>query len=233
MTVKRKFWNWVRNEGEKRTLLLDGEVSDETWFGDEVTPAIFREELHAGKGDVVLWINSPGGDCFAAAQIYNMLMDYPGKVNVRIDGLAASAASVIAMAGTTVEISPVGMVMIHNPMTVSIGDVQEMERAIALLAEVKESIINAYEIKTGMSRSKISRLMDAETWMNAKKAVELGFADAVLTGEKNRPTSDEADGLIFSRAAVTNSLLSKFGQGKQMNKVDAESLQRRLFSIAH
>ena len=205
---------------------------EKTWFGDEVTPAIFREELHAAKGDVVLWINSPGGDCFAAAQIYNMLMDYLGSVTVKIDGLAASAASVIAMAGSTVEISPVGMVMIHNPMTISIGDVQEMERAIALLAEVKESIINAYEIKTGMLRAKISRLMDAETWMNAKKAVELGFADAVLNGEKNRPTSDEADGLIFSRAAVTNSLLSKFGRGRQLNKVDAESLKRRLFSSA-
>ena len=231
--MKRKFWNWVRNEGEKRTLLLDGEISDETWFGDEVTPAIFREELHAVEGDVVLWINSPGGDCFAAAQIYNMLMDYSGSVTVKIDGLAASAASVIAMAGSTVEISPVGMMMIHNPMTISIGDVQEMERAIALLAEVKESIINAYEIKTGLPRAKISRLMDAETWMNAKKAVELGFADAVLNGEKNRPASDEVDGLIFSRAAVTNSLLSKFGQGRQLNKVDAESLKRRLFSIAH
>ena len=107
--MKRKFWNWVRNEGERRTLLLDGEISDETWFGDEVTPAIFREELHAAEGDVVLWINSPNGDCFAAAQIYNMLMDYPGSVAVKIDGLAASAASVIAMAGSTVEISPVGM----------------------------------------------------------------------------------------------------------------------------
>lgn len=233
MTVKRKFWNWVRNEGERRTLLLDGEISDETWFGDEVTPAIFREELRAAEGDVVLWINSPGGDCFAAAQIYNMLMDYPGKVTVRIDGLAASAASVIAMAGTTVEISPVGMVMIHNPMTISIGDVQEMERAITLLAEVKESIINAYEIKTGLPREKISRLMDAETWMNAKKAVELRFADSVLYENREHLTGDEADGLIFSRAAVTNSLLSKFGQGKQMNKVDAESLKRRLFSIAH
>ena len=233
MTVKRKFWNWVRNEGEKRTLLLDGEISDETWFGDEVTPAVFREELNTAEGDIVLWINSPGGDCFAAAQIYNMLMDYPGNVIVRIDSLAASAASVIAMAGSTVEISPVGMMMIHNPMTVSIGDVQEMERAISLLSEIKESIINAYEIKTGMSRAKISRLMDAETWMNAKKAVELKFADDILCGEKNRPTSDEADGLIFSRAAVANSLLSKFGRGRQLNKVDAESLKRRLFSIAH
>ena len=231
--MKRKFWNWVRNEGEMRTLLLDGEISDETWFGDEVTPAIFREELHAAKGDVVLWINSPGGDCFAAAQIYNMLLDYPGSVTVKIDGLAASAASVIAMAGSTVEISPVGMVMIHNPMTISIGDVQEMERAIALLAEVKESIINAYEIKTGMSRAKISRLMDAETWMNAKKAVELGFADSVLYENREHLTGETADGLIFSRAAVTNSLFSKFGQGRQLNKVDAESLKKRLFSIAH
>ena len=84
-----------------------------------------------------------------------------------------------------------------------------------------------------MSGGKISRLMDAETRMNAKKAVELGFADAILNGEKERPTSDEADGLIFSRSAVTNSLLSKFGQGKQLNKVDAESLKKRLFSIAH
>ena len=214
-------------------LLLDGEISDETWFGDEVTPAIFREELYAGKGDVVLWINSPGGDCFAAAQIYNMLMDYPGKVAVKIDGLAASAASVIAMAGTTVEISPVGMILVHNPMTVSIGDVQEMERAIALLAEVKESIINAYEIKTGMSRAKISRLMDAETWMNAKKAVKLGFVDSVLYENREHLTGETADSRIFSRAAVTNSLLEKFGQGKQLNKVDAESLKRRLFSIAH
>ena len=231
--MKRKFWDWVRNEREKRTLLLDGEISDETWFGDEVTPAIFREELNAAKGDIVLWINSPGGDCFAAAQIYNMLMDYPGNVTVRIDGLAASAASVIAMAGSTVEISPVGMMMIHNPMTISIGDVQEMERAIALLAEVKESIINAYEIKTGLPRAKISRLMDAETWMNAKKAVELGFADSVLYENREHLTGETADSLIFSRAAVTNSLLEKFGQGKQLNKVDAESLKRRLFSIAH
>ena len=231
--MKRKFWNWVRNEGEKRTLLLDGEISDETWFGDEVTPVVFREELNAAKGDVILWLNSPGGDCFAAAQIYNMLMDYPGSVTVKIDGLAASAASVIAMAGSTVEISPVGMMMIHNPMTISIGDVQEMERAIALLAEVKESIINAYEIKTGMSRAKISRLMDAETWMNAKKAVELGFADSVLYENREHLTGETADSLIFSRAAVTNSLLEKFGQGKQLNKVDAESLKRRLFSIAH
>ena len=229
--MKRKFWNWVRNEGEKRTLLLDGEISDETWWGDEVTPQMFRSELHAAEGDIDLWINSPGGDCYAAAQIYNMLMEYKGNVTVKIDGIAASAASVVAMAGSTVEISPLGMLMIHNPMTVSIGDTHEMERTITFLAEIKESIINAYEIKTGLSRAKISRLMDAETWMNAKKAVELGFADSVLYENREHLTSAAADGLIFSRAAVTNSLLSKFGQGTQ--NVDAEPLKRRLFSISH
>ena len=229
--MKRKFWNWVRNEGEKRVLLLDGEISDETWWGDEITPQIFRSELNAAEGDIDLWINSPGGDCYAAAQIYNMLMEYKGNVNVKIDGIAASAASVVAMAGSTVEISPLGMLMIHNPMTVSIGDTHEMERTITFLSEIKESIINAYELKTGLSRAKISRLMDAETWMNAKKAVELGFADSVLYADAQRPLTDTSDGLIFSRAAVTNSLLSKFGQGT--HNVDAEPFKKRLFSISH
>ena len=229
--MKRKFWNWVRNEGEKRVLLLDSEISDETWWGDEITPQMFRSELHAAEGDIDLWINSPGGDCYAAAQIYNMLMEYKGTVAVKIDGIAASAASVVAMAGSTVEISPLGMLMIHNPMTISIGDTHEMEQTITFLAEIKESIINAYEIKTGLSRVKISRLMDAETWMNAKKAVELGFADSVLYTDAQRPVTDAADELIFSRAAVTNSLLSKFGQGT--HNVDAEPFKKRLFSISH
>ncbi len=231
--MKRKFWNWIRNEGETRILLLDGEISDETWWGDEVTPQMFRSELNAAEGDIDLWINSPGGDCYAAAQIYNMLMEYKGNVNVKIDGIAASAASVVAMAGSTVEISPLGMLMIHNPMTISIGDTHEMERTITFLAEIKESIINAYELKTGLSRAKISRLMDAETWMNAKKAVELGFADSVLYENREHLTGEAADGLIFSRAAVTNSLLSKFGQGTQNTNVDAEPFKKRLFSISH
>ena len=109
-------------------------------------------------------------DCVAAAQIYNMLMDYKGNVTVKIDGIAASAASVIAMAGNTVMMSPVSMLMIHNPMTVAMGNTDEMQKAIEMLNEVKESILNAYEIKTGLSRTKISHLMDSETWMNANKA---------------------------------------------------------------
>lgn len=214
--MTRKFWNWVRNEepdsfGSDRTLYLDGEISDETWFGDEVTPKLFRDELHAGDGNITLWINSPGGDVFAAAQIYNMLMDYPHDVTVKIDALAASAASVIAMAGTKVCMSPVAMMMVHNPATIAIGDTEEMQKAIDMLNEVKESIMNAYEIKSGLSRHKISQLMDAETWMNAKEAVKLGFADEILfrDGEKSVPEDTADTEMLFSRKAVTDSLLSR------------------------
>ena len=148
--MKHKFWNWVKNESalEERTLFLNGEISDETWYGDEVTPKLFSDELNAGNGNITVWINSPGGDVFAAAQIYNMLKAYKGKVTVRIDSLAASAASVIAMAGDTVEMSPVAMMMIHNPSTIAFGNTADMKHAIAMLDEVKEAILNAYEGKT-------------------------------------------------------------------------------------
>ena len=164
----------------------------------------------AGSGNITVWINSPGGDCVAAAQIYNMLMDYKGDVTVKIDGIAASAASVIAMAGTQVLISPVGMMMIHNPATIAWGDTAEMQKAIEMLASVKDSIINAYEIKTGLSRAKLSHLMDAETWMDAHKAVELGFADGIL-GRADLPEDMEPPEvtMLYSKAAVVNSLMDK------------------------
>lgn len=238
MRLKRKFWNWVRNEEEDtRTLYLDGEISDETWYGDEVTPELFRKELANGRGDITVWINSPGGDVFAAAQIYNMLMEYKGDVTVKVDALAASAASVIAMAGTTVQMSPVAMMMIHNPMTIAIGDSEEMKKAVAMLDEVKESIMNAYEIKTGLNRTKISHLMDAESWFNARKAVELGFADEVLE-EKDRSRDKrrnemELEGMMFSRTVVTNSLLSKLIRETGGKKTPMEQLEKRLSLLAH
>ena len=183
--MKRKFWNWIKNEDEsvpdmERTLFLNGMISDETWYGDEVTPQLFKDELNAGSGNVTVWINSPGGDVFAAAQIYNMLRDYKESVTVKIDGIAASAASVIAMAGNTVCVSPVAMMMIHNPATMAMGEAKDMQKAIAMLNEVKESILNAYESKTRLTRARLSHMMDDETWFNAKKAVELGFADKIL-----------------------------------------------------
>lgn len=235
--MKRKFWNWVKNENdESRTLFLNGEISDETWYGDEVTPQMFKEELQDGEGDITVWINSPGGDVFAAAQIYNMLMDYKGNVTVKIDGLAASAASVIAMAGTEVQMSPVAMMMIHNPATIAIGDSSEMKKAIDMLDEVKESIMNAYEIKTGLSRSRISHLMDAESWFNAKKAVELGFADKFLFSKEETEAEEEKElemeAVMFSRKAVTNSLMSKL-ISKPEKKTPIEQLEKRLSLLAH
>ena len=189
-----------------RVLELNGTIASESWFDDDVTPQTFKDELFASEGDVTIWINSPGGDCIAASQIYSMLMDYKGNVTVKIDGIAASAASVIAMAGTEVLMAPTALMMIHNPATMAFGDHAEMQKAIEMLSEVKESIINAYEIKTGLSRSKLSHLMDDETWMNAKKAMELGFADGMLEDEKKSP-SPEA--YAFSSRTVERSLMNK------------------------
>ena len=224
--MKRQFWNWVRNEDGTRILTIDGVIAEESWFDDDVTPKFFREQLNAGTGNVVLYVNSPGGDCVAASQIYTMLMEYKGNVTVKIDGIAASAASVIAMAGTEVLMAPTSLLMVHNPLTVAIGDSEEMQKAIAMLGEVKESIITAYELKTGMSRLKISNLMDAETWMNAQKAIELGFADGILTRETGAPDGIAVNSYQFSRRVVTNSLLSKIP--KTEHKHPSEPLYQRL-----
>ena len=224
--MKRQFWNWVRNQDGTRTLTIDGVIAEESWFDDDVTPKIFREQLNAGTGDIVLWVNSPGGDCVAASQIYSMLMEYKGNVTVKIDGIAASAASVIAMAGTEVLMAPTALLMVHNPLTVAIGDTEEMQKAIAMLDEVKESIINAYELKTGMSRANLAHLMDAETWMNATKAIELGFADDILTRETGVPDGIPINSYQFSRRAVTNSLLSKIP--KTEHDHPSEPLYQRL-----
>lgn len=202
-----KFWNFTEDDSG-RILRIEGQIADETWFGDEVTPQVFKNDLHAGNGDITLWINSPGGDVFAAAQIYNMLMDYKGDVHVMIDGLAASAASVIAMAGTTVSMSPVAMMMIHNPWTVAQGEAKDMQKVIEMLGEIKESIINAYEVRTGLSRTKLSHLMDSESWFNAKKAVELGFADKILFDKQGEHGMD-IESYSFSRTAAQQDLLVK------------------------
>ncbi len=206
----KKFWVWKNqvdeNESAARVLELNGTIASESWFDDDVTPQMFKDELFAADGDVTIWINSPGGDCIAASQIYSMLMDYKGNVIVKIDGIAASAASVIAMAGTEVLMAPTALMMIHNPATMAFGDHVEMQKAIEMLDEVKESIINAYEIKTGLTRAKLSHLMDDETWMNAKKAMELGFADGMLKDDKK---SEVPEAYAFSSKAVDRALMNK------------------------
>ncbi len=209
-----KFWKWsnnVRDSDEEntdpavRTMFLYGTISDTTWMDDDVTPQMFKDELYAGDDDVVIYLNSPGGDCIAASQIYTMLMEYPHNVTVIIDGLAASAASVIAMAGTEVIMAPTAMMFIHNPMTVAAGNTEDMQKAIEMLDEVKDSIINAYELKTGLSRARISHLMDCDTWMNAKRAVELGFADTMLADK----SIDEMPAYDFACRTAETALFNK------------------------
>ena len=188
-----KFWNWIHDDSGGRVLRLEGPIDSESFWRDEITPQSFRDELYAEEGDITLWLNSPGGNVFAAAEIYTMIRDYPHKVTVKIASIAASAASVIAMAGNTVEMSPTALLMIHDPSTIAMGNAKDMEKAIATLNEVKESIINAYAAKTGLSRNRISKLMSDETWINAKKAVELGFADEILFDEKPSPDKKEEE----------------------------------------
>ena len=214
MKTKKRFWEWKNqaDEGSERVLELYGTIAETSWFDDDVTPKMFHDELFAGKGPVTVWLNSPGGDCIAASQIYTMLMDYQDDVTIKIDGIAASAASVIAMAGTKVLMAPTALMMIHNPMTVAFGDTAEMQKAIDMLDEVKESIVNAYEIKTGMSRAKISHLMDSETWMNANRAIELGFADDILEDKKKKCATDD---VAFSFAA-------KSSQMRLLNKLEGK-----------
>jgi ATP-dependent Clp protease protease subunit len=222
---------------------MDGVIAQESWFDDDITPAVFRAELMSDEGEITIFINSPGGDCVAASQIYTMLSEYKGNVTVKIDGIAASAASVIAMAGTKVLMAPTALMMCHNPSTIAWGDSEEMLRAKGLLDEVKESLINAYQIKTKQSREKLAEMMDAETWMSAHKAIELGFADGMLEDEKRKPVEDAS--FDFSRRAVNNAILNKVKTAikpnpppapkpipLQENKTTIKSLTERLFLIS-
>lgn len=209
----------------ERVLELYGTIAAESWFDDDITPQMFRDELFAGTGPVTIWINSPGGDCIAASQIYSMLMDYKDEVTVKIDGIAASAASVISMAGTKVLMAPTALMMIHNPATGAFGDHTDMQKAIEMLEEVKESIINAYEIKTNLSHAQLSHMMDDTTWMNAKKAIELGFADDLLTDEKR---SVDIPAYAFSGREVQNALMNKLtAKQKPAPKKEPEIKQGR------
>lgn len=231
-----KFWNWTKNEetGE-RELAIDRAIGDDSfwsWLFDEITPKQFREELNSGDGDIVVRINSEGGDVFAANEIYNMLKEYRGNVRVEIDAMAASAASVIAMAGDSVEISPVGMIIIHNPWTGTIGDAEEFKAVANQLDSIKENIINAYELKTHLSRTKLAKMMDEETFIHARKAVELGFADKII-GEENLP-AETANDSMSSRQQIMNGIKNalRIRGAVPDNRVDAAQLRKRLSLLA-
>ena len=229
----KKFWNWICNSEGERTLRLEGPIDEDSVWGDEITPKAFRAELEEDTGDITVWICSPGGNVFAAAEIYTMLREYPGTVTVKIDSIAASAASVVAMAGDRVLMSPTGMLMIHDPSTIAMGNSEDMRKAIDVLNEVKESIINAYTAKTGLSHARIANLMSNETWMNAKKAVELGFDDGILfedadsdddpdekedTDEDNDEEPLRMEAQLYSTRRMGQAILNRLGVSDQVQQ---------------
>ena len=240
----KKFWNFIQNEDTSETeLLFNGPISEDTWWGDKVTPALFRDELAKVSGNLTVWLNSPGGDVFAASQIYSMLKSHKGKVTVKIDGIAASAASVVAMAGDETLIAPTALMMIHDPNTCAMGNKADMEKAIILLDEVKESIINAYETKSHLSRNKIAKLMSDETWLNAKKAHEMGFVDGILFADnkksvpekENEPDEEEPEkedsltAMTYSKSKNLSAFLSKVSaSAESVTGTPIDQLEKRL-----
>lgn len=214
-----KFWNFIKNEATQTTpesveLRISGEiVSDDDswiyeWFGIPATsPNNFRNELKQYKGkDIIVWIDSYGGDVFAGAGIYNALKEHDGKVTVKIDGKAMSAASVIAMAGDEILMSPVAIMMIHNPLTSAQGDMRAMRKAADVLDTVKETIINAYAAKTGKTANEISTMMDDESWMSANVAIKNGFADGILYQTNNKTEPENVMNFAFNRLSIQNSV---------------------------
>jgi ATP-dependent Clp protease protease subunit len=261
MSYHSHFWAWARDaDTEERVLYFEGPIASETWLEDEISPALFRSELYSDNGPITIYMNSEGGDCIAASSIYTMLIEYPWDVTIKIHGIAASAASVVAMSGTRVLMAPTSFLMLHNPLTAAFGDSEEMKKAIERLEVVKDSIINAYQIRTNLSRAQLSHMMDGETWLPAQKAIAMGFADGLLTDQKRvtQPEKDAYDhSYMFSRRAVTNSLLTRLRarlprdeplmmkvavdptppvpepEAPKPTGIPAESLIERLFTIPH
>ena len=184
----------TRDEGLPTLVRLDGPIAaddDLLWGGDSaVTPNRLREALQDTEGELTVYINSPGGDVMAATEIYTMLKERKGFVTVKIDGVAASAASVIAMAGDEVLMAPSAYMMIHNASSVAVGDKREMAHEAEVLEEVDRGIRTAYKLRTGLSDRKLAEMMDAETWMSAAMAVALGFADGIIGEEEEEPDED-------------------------------------------
>lgn len=178
---KKKFWNFKAVDEKTAELTLYGEISDYSWWGDEVTPKEFKEDLDAlGDIDVLnVYINSPGGDVFAGQAIYSMLKRHKAKINVYIDGLAASIASLIAMAGDKVIMPANAMMMIHNPWTWGMGNSNDFRKLADDLDKIRDSMIVAYEKKSALMINEIIEIMDAETWLSAQDCLDYGLADEI------------------------------------------------------
>lgn len=187
-----RFWNLRAaedSESGEPEIEFYGPISEYSWWGDEITPKLFKDDLekHGGGGPVTIRIHSPGGDVFAASAIRAMIADYPGKVTTRIDGLCASAATYVAMAGDHVVMQDSAFFMIHDPWTITIGGVEELKTTINFLKTIKNGIVETYQNKTHLDAEELARMMSNETWMTARQAQEKGFVDEVVSVTDAKP----------------------------------------------
>lgn len=180
------FWRIVNSvkEEDPVELYFDGPISEYSWWGDEVTPQTFKDELYAkGAGKpVTMYVNSPGGEIIAASMIRTILQEYPGKITADITGLAASAATIVVTGADLIRMRESALFMIHDPSGFAMGTIDEIKSFLGVLQTVKDSIVDAYETKTNMDREKLAKMMTAETWMTAREAKENGFIDEIVTG---------------------------------------------------
>ena len=184
--VNKHFWKFINSaeDGKPPELILEGDISSTTWWGDEVTPRQFTEELNAlgNVPEIVVRINSGGGDVFAANAIYTRLKDNAATITVKIDGWAASAATIVAMAGDVIEIPGNGVFMVHDPKMGAMGyfSAEEFTKAAEELKVIKQAIVNGYALKTKKDPEEIAAIMAAETWYDGKQAVDAGFCDRLM-----------------------------------------------------
>lgn len=224
--AKKKFWSMKALDNKTGEVLLYGEISDVSWWGDEVTPKQFKEDLDA-LGDVEtikVFINSPGGDVFAGQAIYSMLKRHKAQVHVYIDGLAASIASLIAMAGDKVVMPANAMMMIHNPWTLAVGNANDFRKLADDLDKIRDSMITAYGSRSALTTEEIKGLLDAETWLTAQECVEYGFADEV---EEAKELAASIDKKFLSRYQNIPETLKKVLDGEKPKNDD--QLKRKLF----
>ena len=184
--VNKHFWTFraAADKGTAPELILYGDIASETWWGDEVTPRQFSDELNAlgAVPEIVVRINSGGGDVFAANAIYTRLKDNAAKITVKIDGWAGSAATIVAMAGDVIEIPGNGVFMVHDPKMGARGyfSAEDFVKAAEELNVIKNSIVNGYALKTKKDPEEIAAIMAAETWYDGKQAVDAGFCDRLM-----------------------------------------------------
>lgn len=226
--MDNKFWKWAKAESGSE-LILEGVIASESWFGDEVTPELFRDELAEHPGAVTVRINSPGGDVAAGVAIYNYLNEHDGEVTVKVDGIAASIASLIAMAGDKIVMLPGSRMMVHLPWTVAGGNADDMKQVINMLEKTGESMVPIYAARTGLSEERINELLKAETWMTAQEAVDLGFADEAIEAKTSltfamAKISDMASSMQAAVMQPVMSMKAKNAQAEAPKEVEEQDV---------